>query len=538
MRLLLTLKGVILIAIVAMLLAGAAIYASHLAFDVNITGNVNLVVTGDPIQVLSGDGVTLIDSGDSLDFGTAAVDFFGRGPKPVRGPFSVRNVSNGPVQVVVSGDGGDGIVPLWGPTPDTLKPATDNAFTLAAPGSGDTMMGYWGLKFLDPSAGNKSTTIIFRATAVTGDAGPTPIPPPPGMVSWWPGDGNANDIWGGNHGTLTGDATADGKVGQAFSFDGVGDFVLVADNPNLDITGDMTVDLWAKRTVFSRFMGMVVKGAAGTIGGGDVPSVINLEFSSNDMLGAFFERGDGSNVRLDGPIVTDVNFHHYAYVRSGDHHKLFMDGEVVASGDFTGSPGDTSGLPLTIGALRHDPDPTGFVQYFGGVIDEVEIFNRALTAEEVRAIYDSGSAGKVKPAPIELHAFIVDVQIPVAGGARGVIAGDVVGDGQARIVVGSNNTGYVHVFKYQGGQYIEEWSELVAEESPIIPTAIGDVDNDGQPEFLVNARGKGSIYMYKRTGDTYQLSLQQNLGGNYMPAVVVDLDRDGQNELVIDTGDI
>ena len=48
------------------------------------------------------------------------------------------------------------------------------------------------------------------------------VPPPPGMVSWWPGDGNANDIQDGNHGTLRNGATfAPGKVGQAFSLDGV-----------------------------------------------------------------------------------------------------------------------------------------------------------------------------------------------------------------------------------------------------------------------------------------------------------------------------
>ena len=130
-----------------------------------------LTVTGDPIQVLSADGVTPINSGDSLDFGTASVDFFGRGPVPVRGPFFLKNLSNGPVQVVVTGDLRDDIVPLFGSTIEDLKPAPGNAFTLAAPGTtGDTLRGFLGLKFLAPTAGSKQTTIIFRATA-TGDLG-------------------------------------------------------------------------------------------------------------------------------------------------------------------------------------------------------------------------------------------------------------------------------------------------------------------------------------------------------------------------------
>ena len=75
-----------------------------------------------------------------------------------------------------------------------------------------------------------------------------PIQPPSGLVSWWPGDGNANDIVDSNHGTLEGGATfAPGMVGQAFSFDGVDDFVEIA-NPTIPdaLDGSFTVDLWFK----------------------------------------------------------------------------------------------------------------------------------------------------------------------------------------------------------------------------------------------------------------------------------------------------
>src|SRR5262249_14080018 len=66
--------------------------------------------------------------------------------------------------------------------------------------------------------------------------------PPPGLVSWWPGDGNANDIQDGNNGTLQGGATfAAGKVGQAFSFDGASGSVVVPDSPSLDVTTQFTL---------------------------------------------------------------------------------------------------------------------------------------------------------------------------------------------------------------------------------------------------------------------------------------------------------
>ncbi|MGO8927272.1 MAG: hypothetical protein ACLQU3_10325, partial [Limisphaerales bacterium] len=46
------------------------------------------------------------------------------------------------------------------------------------------------------------------------------VPPPEGLVSWWPGEGNANDIVGTNNGTLSGGVTfTNGEVGLAFNFD-------------------------------------------------------------------------------------------------------------------------------------------------------------------------------------------------------------------------------------------------------------------------------------------------------------------------------
>ena len=90
-----------------------------------------------------------------------------------------------------------------------------------------------------------------------------------------------------------------------------------------------------------------------------------------------------------GPAVTDTNFHHYAYVRSNDMHKLFIDGVVVKSASIIGSAADTLGLPLVIGSSRADAD--SFIQHFGGIVDEVKIFNRPLSDGEVKDIYESSA---------------------------------------------------------------------------------------------------------------------------------------------------
>ncbi|MCI0779676.1 MAG: LamG domain-containing protein [Chloroflexi bacterium] len=226
-----------------------------------------------------------------------------------------------------------------------------------------------------------------------------PIIPPPGLVSWWPGEGNAKDVAGANDGVLNGDPRfSPGVVGQAFSFDGGDDYVVVDAGSNLNITGDLTVHLWAKRSGLGGRSVLIHKGA-GAIGAVDVPSVVAMTFGSDmqdpyppgDHIRAGFEDARGSNVLLIGPTVTDTAFHHYAYVRTGSTHMLFLDGVVVASDSFNQSPGITLGLPLVIGALRSDTDPTGFKWHFGGTIDEVQVFNQALSDSQIKAIYETGA---------------------------------------------------------------------------------------------------------------------------------------------------
>ncbi|MCH8330208.1 MAG: T9SS type A sorting domain-containing protein [Bacteroidetes bacterium] len=226
---------------------------------------------------------------------------------------------------------------------------------------------------------------------------------PANMVSWWDADDVtgtvAADIQDNNDGTLqNGATTAPGMVGQAFSFDGVDDFVLVPDNANLDIVGDVTVDLWAKRTGFGVVNILISKGAGFTPI--DEPTVFLLRFVNNRLQAVFEPAITSLNVVLNGPLVTDSNFHFYAYVRSGNTHTLYMDGNIVASGGFNLPPASTVGLPLTIGAQNHDPFNTspvpGFLGFFEGLIDEVEIFDRALSQSELLSIYNAAGAGKCK----------------------------------------------------------------------------------------------------------------------------------------------
>ncbi len=84
-----------------------------------------------------------------------------------------------------------------------------------------------------PTATNTVTPTITPTATPTPTSTPGCIQPPAGLVIWWPGDGNANDFIGGNHGVVqNGAAFAPGLVGEAFSLDSVDDFVEVPDSPS------------------------------------------------------------------------------------------------------------------------------------------------------------------------------------------------------------------------------------------------------------------------------------------------------------------
>ena len=192
-------------------------------------------------------------------------------------------------------------------------------------------------------------------------------------------------------------------IGQAFSFDGQDDYVEVPPSDDLYIPGDVTLHFWAKRTVFgvSGFFNVMVYQGAGVIDGVNVPGSYGLGFGSNmptlgyssnvNYITGNFERDDTGIVtgaELVGPEVTDKAFHHYAYVRAGTNHKLYLDGNMVASDTIPASPGDAAGLPLVIGAAADRGDSS--CCQFGGVVDEVQVFNRALSDLEIKDIYYAG----------------------------------------------------------------------------------------------------------------------------------------------------
>ena len=293
--------------------------------------------------------------------------------------------------------------------------------------------------------------------------GPDPIQAPAGMVGWWPGDGNADDIVSGNHGTLQGDATfAAGMVGQAFSLDGVGDWVELVGAEALSLTNsDFTVDAWVNLSN-PRHIDPVLGTLTGARNEG--LHLAAAHGGQNPYMGFWFND-------TGAPTVISANtWYHltWRYTKSTGEHAIFVNGTLDKSStgheSFQGT--GTVYIGRSVGS-----------QPFTGLIDEVEIFNRALSEAEIRAIYDAGSAGKIKVPPPPPPG-------PDAIQAPEGMVGWWPGDGNADDIVGGNHgtpqgdatfaTGMVgEAFSLDGDG---DWVELVGAEALSLTNSSFTVD--------------------------------------------------------------
>src|ERR1035437_5007012 len=254
------------------------------------------------------------------------------------------------------------------------------------------------------NAGTYSVVVTNLAGSVTSSnaelivSSSSPCAPPPGgLVSWWRAEGDGSDAAGGRNGVLSNGVTfAPGRVGQAFSFNGTSSFVEVADAIPLRLTNEMTIEFWLKRQAVPSSGDYILnKGGDwtrralnyGICFSGPQDNVLHFLFAGGT-------RGAGS--------VANTNRHHCAIVaRNGDVDPVFyIDGVARA---VVGREGASvlnlypSTQPLHIGAQID----SGGLNYYGkNLIDELSLYNRALSASEISAIYSAGSAGKCGLVPV------------------------------------------------------------------------------------------------------------------------------------------
>jgi len=213
---------------------------------------------------------------------------------------------------------------------------------------------------------------------------------PEGLVSWWTADQTANDLMGVNNGTLENGVTYIlGEVNYAFSFDGTDQYVLI--NSTGSLTGAFTVELWA--------MPMNQTNSLEMFGSRD-PGEFSYDLSFSGTY-IHSDIGDGGSWITTSADVTYPyvvgNWYHIAETVTTTNYVIYVNGSAIGSGSFFM---DTPVLydpnhQMTIGYNnRYDVD------YMNGPIDDVRIYNRALSANEIQGIYLAGTNGMCAPTPL------------------------------------------------------------------------------------------------------------------------------------------
>ena len=191
----------------------------------------------------------------------------------------------------------------------------------------------------------------------------------------------------GNHGTISGATqVSNGKFGQALSFDGSSNWVTIPDSDSLDLTTGMTLEAWVYPTSISGNRTVLVKENAPN-------SVYYLyantsDDSLNTPLGGGVFASQYQFTHGGSTLATNA-WSHVAVTYDGAIERLYVNGTQVASKAQAGSMGGSTG------ALRIGGNSL-WGEFFKGSIDEVRIYNRALSATEIKT--DMTTAVATSPA--------------------------------------------------------------------------------------------------------------------------------------------
>ena len=222
-----------------------------------------------------------------------------------------------------------------------------------------------------------ATLLVLTVPVVSQAASPS------GLVSWWQAEGNANDSADANNGTMVnGAAFGTGHPGQAFSVDNTANqYVSVPDATNLDNMTSITVAAWVIRTSTTMPQHILGKRSESC---GENDDLTYQMFIQSDPLSTSTHPVSFGGQPGSGAGGGDVPLNTWTHV-AGTYDlatttwRMYVNGVEVGSHVTTMGVGNITTAPFKIGT-------SGTCAGFGGLVDEVEIYNRALSAAEIQAI--------------------------------------------------------------------------------------------------------------------------------------------------------
>jgi lysophospholipase L1-like esterase len=340
---------------------------------------------------------------------------------------------------------------------------------------------------------------------------------PAGLVGWWPGRGNANDIAGTNNGTLQGGAiaSATGLAGMAFNFDGTNGFMRVPDSPALK-PANLTIEAWVLFSALNSW----VSGAPS----GDQYIVFKQNTRSSDFEGYDLGKtrvsgsdvfrflvssasGQAVDIHSTTALATGV-WYHVAGVRGSNFTQIYVNGRLEGQATVT-STQDYGAYPLLFGTSGN----SSWDGRLKGLLDEVSLYNRALSSNEIVAIYTAGASGKCKAGyELSIAAQPLSQTVPASGSAS--FAMTALGTAPLRYqwrlngaaLTGATNANLAlsNVQPTNGGSYTvvvtnsaASMTSAVAVLTVLVPPAI-----TAQPQNLTNVAGTTASFSAAVTGST------------------------------------
>lgn len=197
-----------------------------------------------------------------------------------------------------------------------------------------------------------------------------------GLVAWWPFNNSVSDLSGnGLDGTPVDLTPAPGQGGvanTAYAFNGTTSQMRCGTEPLLTLTSSVSLSAWINLAAHSNIAGIINYGAGGywlSVYGTNQPSF----YISNGML---------STVQ-SVPLST---WHHVVGTYTSGERRLYLNGSIVASDTRTGGIGSYGSETCHVGNIKEVSD-----RYLNGRMDDVRIYDRALTTAEVEALYAAGA---------------------------------------------------------------------------------------------------------------------------------------------------
>lgn len=205
---------------------------------------------------------------------------------------------------------------------------------------------------------------------------------PAGLVNWWRGEGDGKDSAGANNAGLSnGVAFAAGAIGQAFSFDGINDFLQIGASA---ISPPWSAEFWVNRQDSTNDSAILIS---------DTATSLKLEqYPSTRKVGYTIWGVKDYSFNYTAPVGT---WAHLVFVGSTSNIQLYVNGALQ----------DTIATNSTLPRGRIGYDIAGrYDKQLKGWLDEPSLYNRMLTPSEIQALYQSGKAGLTKITDLILAA--------------------------------------------------------------------------------------------------------------------------------------